>query len=260
MSQLKWPRRLDLIRHGQSEYNQAKDRQHQQPLYKAFLDEYAKDAHSHQSRQLAEQLVEEYADLASDHQTKITEAGHEAILKSGRYMAEQGELPNVIFVSPYLRTKQTLQLLIRAWPSLAKVRIIEEERIREKEFGLRLPYSDNKIFYCLHPEQKRLYEIQGQYWYRLPQGENIPDIRLRLRSWTNTLTRDYAGKRVLAITHHLTILAFRANIERLSADQFLHLDHTAQPSNAGITTYKGEIYRKTGQQRLRLITYDYTAD
>lgn len=256
MSQLKWPRQLDLVRHAQSDYNRIKDSQINQPLYKAFLEEYGKSPHSSAAVELAEQLVAEYAPLANDPQTPITEEGMAEALATGRYMAKHHDVPDVIFVSPYLRTKQTLSQLIKAWPELSSVRIIEEERIREKEFGLRLLYSDHKIFYCLHPDQNRLYQVQGRYWYRQPQGENIPDMRLRLRSWSNSLTRDYAGKRVLAVTHHLTILAFRANQERLSADQFIQLDKTAQPGNASITTYRGQIHQASGQQRLRLVNYD----
>ncbi len=257
---IKWPRQVDLVRHAQSTYNLSKDFQNSQPLYKAFLAEYSKDSHGKHARQLAEQLVSEYAEIASDTTTGITEEGKVDIIRTGTYMAEHHALPDVIYVSPYDRTKQTLQVLLKAWPELHKVRIIEEERIREKEFGLRLLYGDHKIFYCLHPDQKRLYDIQGRYWYRQPQGENIADMRLRLRSWTNTLTRDYAGKRVLAVTHHLTILAFRANIERLTAEQFIQLDKTAQPGNASLTTYKGEMQPKTGRERLRLVRYDFRPD
>ena len=43
----------------------------------------------------------------------------------------------------------------------------------------------------------------------------------------------------MAITHHLTILATRANFERLSPEEFLHLDKHDKPLNCGVTRYIG---------------------
>ena len=43
----------------------------------------------------------------------------------------------------------------------------------------------------------------------------------------------------MAITHHLTILATRANFERLSPKEFLHLDKHEKPLNCGVTRYIG---------------------
>jgi hypothetical protein len=53
------------------------------------------------------------------------------------------------------------------------------------------------------------------------------------------MSREFAGKRVMAITHHLTILATRANFERLSPEEFLHLDKHEKPLNCGVTRYIG---------------------
>ena len=50
-----------------------------------------------------------------------------------------------------------------------------------------------------------------------------------------TLTREFSGNRVMAITHHLTILATRANFERLSPEEFLQLDEHEKPVNCSVT-------------------------
>lgn len=136
-------------------------------------------------------------------------------------------LPDVIFVSPYFRTMETLEWMKKGWPELQNVKVYEEERIREQEHGLSLLYNDWRVF------------LEGAYWYRYPQGENVPDIRERLRSWLTTLTRDFAGKNILAVTHHLSILGLRANLERLSAEEFIKLDHSEPPANCSVTIYKG---------------------
>ena len=102
-----------------------------------------------------------------------------------------------------------------------------------------LLYNDWRVFVSLYPEQAELRNIQGKYWYRYPQGENIPEVRERIRSWLTTLVRDYQNKKVMAITHNMTILALRANVERLSADEFLRLDSKDRPINCGVTIYRG---------------------
>ena len=91
----------------------------------------------------------------------------------------------------------------------------------------------------MHPEQGELHRLLGEYDYRFLNGENIPDVRQRNLSWITTLTREFSDTRVMAITHHLTILATRANFERLSPEQFLQLDEHEKPVNCGVTRYTG---------------------
>ncbi|MFA5021235.1 MAG: histidine phosphatase family protein, partial [Patescibacteria group bacterium] len=135
---------------------------------------------------------------------------------------------------------QTLEGLTTGWPELRQVcRIYEEERIREQSHGLAGLYNDWRVFFALYPEQKKLYDSEGSYWYQWPQGERVPDVRLRIRSWMNTLTRDFANKRVMAISHHLTKLALRANLERWSAEEFQRVDRDEKPINCGVTKYRG---------------------
>lgn len=256
-SGLVWPRQIDFIRHAQSSYNRLRALQVDQPLYRALEEEFAKNPDSHHTRQLAEQLMAEYQAIAGDSQSEITTEGKEQMAALGRAMRQEGQaVPDVVFVSPYRRTKQSLAGLIKGWPELAQARIIEEERIREREFGLRILYGDNLVWRALHPEQRRLQELQGYYWYRPPQGENVPDVRQRLRSWTSTLSGRYAGKYILALTHHVVILSFRANMERLTGDQYVQLYDRFTPDNGSLTRYRGQVHPKTGNQRLQLVEFN----
>jgi broad specificity phosphatase PhoE len=141
--------------------------------------------------------------------------------------------PDVVFVSPYLRTEQTLSILKEEWPDLGKATVYREERIPEKDHGLALLYNDWRIYKLMHPDQAQLHDLLGEYDYRFLNGENIPDVRQRNLSWIATLSREFSGKRVMAITHHLTILATRANSERLSPEEFLNLDEHDKPVNCG---------------------------
>ncbi len=236
---MKWPQELLLIRHAPSTYNQLKHLIGLDEDYRRFLTVYAKHPQSDQARSLARQLHDRYPGNQGDMSTPLAHDGHVLSVRLGQYLRDHASLPDVVYVSPYVRTWATLSGVLEGWPELGAVRLIEEERIREQEFGLRLLYSDWRFYLALHADQQQLFDLQGAYWYRYPQGENVADVRDRNRSWMNTLVHDFADKRVLAITHHLNILAFRANMSRLNSSQFLDLDAKHKPANCSITTYRG---------------------
>jgi len=235
---IKWPAWIKLIRHDVSAYNVLKDKKKLDPLYQRFLSAWRLDKEATETRDLAQEVYEKLALGVGDARTPLADAEGGRAFEVGEALKKEGDLPDVIFYSLYKRTKMTLEHIIRGWPELGHVRAYEEERIREQEHGLALLYNDWKVFEALHPEQRLLRKIEGSYWYRYPQGENVPDVRDRNRSWTTTLTRDFAGKKVLVVTHHLNILATRANFERLGECEFTRLDEHDKPINCGITLYR----------------------
>lgn len=237
---MKWPETLTLVRHDSSAYNVLKPLKKESLLYQEFEKSYEKDPDSDQSRRLANEVIENFSLKYGDHNTPLAAGAGIQAEKMATNLKKRINLPDIIFVSPYERTTTTLEKMTKGWPELRNVKIIQEERITEQDHGLAILYSDWKVFNVLHPEQRELYSRQGAYRYRYPQGENIPDVRERLRSWTNTLTRDYSEQNVMVISHHLSILSFRSNLERLDEKEFLRLDDEEKPINAGVTIYKGD--------------------
>ncbi len=147
---------------------------------------------------------------------------------------------------------------MNGWSELKSAKVVEEERIREQDHGLATLYYDWRAFHVMHPEQKLLYDRLGSYWYKYPQGENIPDVRDRVRSWVTTVIRDFSKKKVLVVTHHLTILSMRANFERLDAAEFQRLDAQEKPINCGVTLYKGHSHvGKNGKSVLEVYNKKY---
>lgn len=252
---MKWPSDLILIRHDKSEYNALREKKRGNTTYQKFLKEFQSNPDSAKTKYLARKIQEMFSLSVGDHNTPLAKnEGHQAII-TGEKIKEKFELPDVIFVSPYKRTLHTLENIKKGWPELAKVKTYEEERIREQEHGIALLYNDWRVFYALHPDQRRLHKLQGPYWYCYPQGESVPDVRLRIRSITETLIREFSEKKVLIITHHLTILSIRANLERLATDEFIRLDEKEKPINCGVTHYKGEPNAgKSG--KLKLVFYN----
>lgn len=239
---MKWPETLTVVRHGESEYNALKGLKDADPKHQKFKLAYERrNENPAEAVALAREIHEEgtFVLPTGDHDTPLSQLGKEQAKETGIRLISLIKLPDVIFVSPYDRTYQTLAHMANGWPELTKVKVIEEERLREQEHGLALLYNDWRVFNLLHPDQEKLHDIQGPYWYRYPQGENVPDVRERIRSWIGAVTRDYSNQNALAVTHHLSILALRANLERLNAVQFRHLDENEKPINCGVTIYRG---------------------
>ena len=252
---MKWPNSLMLIRHDVSAYNVLRDKKRDDQNYKDFLAAWKKDPESELTRALAYMIYKKFSLGISDAQTPLADDEGKQARKTGLELSKRSKLPDVIFVSPYKRTLLTLHYIMEEWKELKKVKVYEDERIREQEHGLSLLYNDWKVFEALHPDQRLLRKSEGSYWYRYPQGESVPDVRLRNRSWLSALVRDYAGKNVLVVTQHLNILATRANLERWSAEKFIEVDEKDKPKNCSVTTYQG--YPKEGADgKLNLECYN----
>lgn len=253
---MKWPNTVTIIRHGESAYNELKSRKEADPLYQEFMAAYENRRQDPDAaRDLANELLDDKRFIlgVGDHDTPLTERGEEQAQAAGVRLGDIIDLPDVIFVSPYLRTHQTLARMAMGWPDLQEVKTVEEERIREQEHGLTQLYNDWRIFNVMHPEQEGLRAAQGSYWYRYPQGENVPDMRERHRSIVNTFTRDYSGQNILMVGHHLSILSFIANIERMSAEGFEYLDKNYKPVNCGATIWDGNPHAgQDGKLELRV--------
>lgn len=248
---MKWPATVAFVRHGESAYNVLKKikkdgasaftafEKHFRPEYEAARDEMWV---SEELRALAVAARKELTDTFSkgDYMTPMTEEGIRQAEETGRHLLEHIPLPDVIYVSPYLRTRQTLEGLIRGCPELGKVKVVVEERVREQEHGLSTVYNDWRIYMVFNPEQALLRRRGGDYEYRFLNGENKADVRDRARSFLTTLIRENPGERVLVISHHLTLLAFRANMERWDREEFMRVDREETPINCGVTIYEGD--------------------
>ena len=244
---MKWPNTLTIIRHGESAYNVLKESRKKDVNYKKFTDllneEYKKanklDWPSKKLIKLAKQAWKENGFEYSDYETPLSEEGWRQAEKTGLKIKENIVLPDIIYFSPYLRTKKTVDGLIKGWPELKKSRIVPEERIREQEHGLQSLFGDWRIFSVMNPAQALLFKKEGDYFYRHVNGENKADVKDRIKSFLSTLIRENADQHVLIISHHLTLLCLRANLERWLPEEFIRVDREEKPINCGVTIYEG---------------------
>jgi broad specificity phosphatase PhoE len=77
----------------------------------------------------------------------------------------------------------------------------------------------------------------GDWIGRLPGGESWADVALRLRSMLDSIGRQYAGERLLVVTHQVVILVFRYLLEHLDEEQLLAIDRADDVANCSITVF-----------------------
>ena len=115
-------------------------------------------------------------------------------------------------------------------------RLIVDERLREKEFGI-LDRLTRTGIERLHPEQAALRRDLGKFYHRPPGGESWCDVILRLRSALDTIGLHHEGRRILIVAHQVVVLCLRYLLENLTEAEILAIDAEGDVANCGVTEY-----------------------
>jgi probable phosphoglycerate mutase len=212
-----WPASIWLVRHGESAGNVARDHAEYHGLPMIDIAERDMDVPlsrrgEHQARALGEWLRTQPPELR----------------------------PTCTLASPYVRARATAELVLEASgcpPDELDVEV--DERLREREFGV-LDRLTRAGIEARHPEQAAARTFLGKFYHRPPGGESWADVALRLRSVLDTVGRQYAGERLLVVTHQVVILVFRYLLERLSEVELLAIDRDAEIANCALTIFDYE--------------------
>ena len=147
------PNRIILVRHGQSEGN-------------ADRAAYA---------------------TTPDSQIALTERGFAQGAVAGLQIRQLvGDESVRFFVSPYLRARQTLLAILRAFDGRT-VQVTSEPRLREQDFGnFQSPDSMDSVF----KERQQF----GRFYYRFPNGEAGTDVFDRMASFITYIFRTMGGQ------------------------------------------------------------------
>ena len=222
------PRRIVLIRHGESEGN-----------------------------------VNEAAYVrTADWRIGLTERGRQQAAEAGGKLREiLGDHPTMWYVSPYARTQQTLSELLKQWHSSTAagtaglheaarpepaggylcLGIREEPRIAEQQFG---NFQNVEAVLAAKEERKRF----GRFWYRFPGGESGLDVYSRTTSFISTMFRDMRAIQhmlssperdsrsgveynIVIVTHGLTLRLFLMRWLRWTVMAF---ENSHNPPNAAV--------------------------
>src|SRR6185369_5265950 len=113
--------------------------------------------------------------------------------------------PTVVLSSPYVRSMRSAELIVEGVVGgVARLALIADERLREKEFGIldRMTTFGIKETYPSLSEQR---QHVGKFYFRPPGGESWCDVILRLRSLLDMLSREHRGDRVLVVGHQVIV-------------------------------------------------------
>ena len=209
-----WPERLYLVRHGQSQGNVARDAADEAGLHEIDIE-------------------------VRDVDVPLSDLGIHQAEAAGRWFASlpRNERPEVILSSPYVRAKQTAEIICKQDAlSGGPTRTIVDERLREREFGIfdRLTTIGIRERF---PEEAAHRRRLGKFYHRPPGGESWADVILRLRSAMNTINLHYCNKRVLIVCHQVVVLCFRYILESLDEETILRIDKQGDVLNCGIAAY-----------------------
>lgn len=195
------PRRIILVRHGQSAGN---------------VDE---TVYTH----------------TPDWKVSLTDKGRDQAQAAGRSFKKilDGDAaagPVFIYSSPYARCQETVEHLVAA-AGVPESRIVgrrQEPRIREQDFG---NFQD--------PQKMRECKVSrnefGRFFYRFPNGESGADVYDRVSTWLETLYREMEfglitpDTTLLLVTHGLTARLILMRWYHWSVEAF---EETYNPGNA----------------------------
>jgi broad specificity phosphatase PhoE len=210
-----WPARLWLVRHGQSQGNVARDAADESGAHEIDID-------------------------LRDVDVPLSELGLKQAEAAGRWFAAlpRDERPEIILSSPYVRAKQTAEIICRAGAlAVGPAHTVVDERLREREFGIFDRLTTAGIRHKF-PEEAAHRRRLGKFYHRPPGGESWADVVLRLRSMLNTINLHYCDRRVLVVCHQVVVLCFRYILEELDEAQILSIDKQADVLNCGIAAYE----------------------
>ncbi|MFZ2484889.1 MAG: class I tRNA ligase family protein [Minisyncoccia bacterium] len=120
----------------------------------------------------------------------LTEDGKKDVLKSAQDFNERIDF---IFVSPFLRTKETAEI-VREALGLSKEAVIEDVRLSEINFGAEEGQPIQK-YQEKFPNTEDLFNVKPQ------GGENEMEVKQRVGSFLYEIENKYSGKNILVISH-----------------------------------------------------------
>jgi broad specificity phosphatase PhoE len=160
-----------------------------------------------------------------DSNIALTEVGHAQAESAGRTLGLEFVRDALIYCSPYRRTRQTLDGVLRGAGLSERPFVLEDPRLREVEHG----YYD-------YESQQWDRAMHGWFYYRFRGGESPADCFDRVSTFLETMMRQVQrkqGERILIVSHGLTIRCFVMRFLHLSVEQFEQL---ANPDNGAIVT------------------------
>ncbi|PIA39354.1 hypothetical protein AQUCO_02600067v1 [Aquilegia coerulea] len=170
-----------------------------------------------------------------DYKIPLTSLGLNQAQNAGnkilRVVSEDGVSENwkvYFYVSPYERTRMTLREMGKSFPKKKIVGVREECRVREQDFGNFQVEERMKVI-------KQTRERFGRFFFRFPEGESAADVYDRVSSFLESLWRDIDNNRLhqdpcdemnlVIVSHGLMSRVFLMKWFKWTVEQFEHLNN-----------------------------------
>jgi len=154
-----------------------------------------------------------------DNALHLTARGRQQALAAGRRIKEEvgGESTKFI-VSPYVRTRETFAGIAQAFGSggIEGLEWREDPRVREQDFG---NFQDPEAMREAKDERRGF----GEFYYRFEEGESSADVYDRVSSFLESLYRMWYRDDIdnyILVLHGLTINVFLMRFFKYSVDEF----------------------------------------
>jgi len=175
-----------------------------------------------------------------DYLTPLSEKGHQQAIAAGARLGSADVKSSLIYTSPYVRSQETLDGILRgAGLERTDLTIREDPRLREMDIG----YADLG-------EQQRLRIKHGWFFYRFSGGESPADCYDRVSGFLASLMRETQRQRadkVVIVTHGMALRCFVMRFMHLTVQEFESLKN---PQNCEIVTIRDEPDAADSQFRM----------
>ena len=128
-----------------------------------------------------------YFSTEPDSQQELSNRGYSQAVVAGLKLRRLvGNETCRFFTSPYMRTRQTLLAVLKAFEGRT-VQVTSEPRLREQDFG---NFQDPSSMEAVFAERQAF----GRFYFRFPNGEAGTDVFDRVASFITYLFRSMAGE------------------------------------------------------------------
>ena len=165
-----------------------------------------------------------------DADVPLSSTGREQAAALGTWLREQQPRPDLFWVSPYLRARQTLDIALGPVPAPA---IVVDERLRDRELGI-LDLLTSHGTARLHPAEVERRLRLGKFYHRPPGGESWADVALRLRSFLQD-ARGFGGESAMVIAHDAVVMLFMSLLLQWEEAELLEFAASHTVLNASVT-------------------------
>lgn len=204
--------------------------------------------------------IDEYLADYNNYTMPISATGEQQGIQTGQNIHTVAPKPDVVIYSDYLRTRQTMALVLDNadpdWKENIRLQY-SYHPIEEMDYGQRGLWSDKDVSYVYNPHLM-LEELQDPYVFRKSGGQNARDHRDQTSRFLGHVKRRYKNENVLVFTHHLVVVATIAEARHFTREQYIHWNEHNTPKNCGVSIFRrNDTGSATGKDVLQLADEDY---